>query len=314
MEQSSLNSTHAPLQENSRRSLVVVRADTASRHPLWLEGAPVRRWDMLVHSFASENIWDDEPGVEIVRAVGDEIAGPKMRAIHLLLQRRGDLFHSYDHISFLDDDLETDAETINRMFDLCMQYDLDLAQPALTSDSYMGFWGITMVNRSFLLRYTSFVEMMAPIFSQRFLQRCAPSFNENISGWGLDLLWSSWISGPSRMAILDACAVKHARAPKSGNLYKTISALGADPDEELVRLIKKWGLVKDSEQTPGRIILPAPLTHGGILSDGTLLSAVGGSGIQLMRALLNGFPKELVQTKQKVLDMLFPVMQMISAS
>jgi hypothetical protein len=267
-----------------------------------------------VHSFGEECPWGDEPGVEIVRAEGAEIPGPKWRALHLLLGRREEQFKAYDYVCFADDDLAADAPTLNRMFDLCAEYGLDLAQPALTADSHMGFWGITMENRSFRLRYTSFVEVMAPIFSQRFLQRCAPSFNENVSGFGLDLLWSSWIPSPLKMGILDEAAVKHTRAPRSGELYQALSGQGINPDQELVQLIRKWNLVKASEQPPGQVILPATFTHGGVLRDGTLLRISSGQGIELMRGLLNGFPEELIQTRHKILNILLPVMQLIAIS
>jgi hypothetical protein len=252
--------------------------------------------------------------VEIVRAEGAEIPGPKWRALHLLLGRRAEQFQAYDFVCFADDDLAADVPTLNRMFELCAEYGLDLAQPALTADSHMGFWGITMENRCFRLRYTSFVEVMAPVFSQRFLQRCAPSFNENVSGFGLDLLWSSWIPSPLKMGILDACAVKHTRAPRSGEMYKALSGQGVNPDQELVQLIKKWDLVKASDQPPGQVILPATFTHGGVLRDGTLLSVKSGQGVELLRALLNGFPEELIETRHKILNILLPVMQLIANS
>jgi tetratricopeptide (TPR) repeat protein len=176
--------------------LVVVRAGDNSLHPEWLQGSEARNWDMIVHSFGNECPWEDEEGVEIIRATGAEIKGPKLRAIHALYERKKNHFLSYEYVFFPDDDLAADVETFNRIFLLADHFGLHYAQPALTHDSFMGAWGITMENRSFLLRYTNFVEVMAPVFSRAYLQLCAPSFIENISGYGLDLLWSSWIPSP----------------------------------------------------------------------------------------------------------------------
>jgi hypothetical protein len=83
----------------------------------------------------------------------------------------------------------------------------------LTLDSIAGHI-VTLTNRSFKLRFTNFVEIMAPCFSRNFLKRCAPSFGANLSGWGLDYLWPTWAESPSKVAIIDSVAVRHTRARK----------------------------------------------------------------------------------------------------
>ncbi len=292
-----------------RKYLVVVRAGDASLHPTWLDGSAQRNWDLLVHSYGSDCPWSDQQGVEIVRAIGSDIQGPKMRAVHSLYTQRRDLFLSYDYICFADDDLAGSLETLNRMFLLCEHYGLELAQPALTHDSHMGNWGITMENTSFLLRFTNFVEVMCPVFSRAFLDLCAPTFNENLSGYGLDLLWSSWVSSPWKIAILDACPVRHTRASFSGHLYKMLAEMGVNPDQELIDFIKRWHLVREQDQIPGQVVVPTAANLGGILRDQTRLTVQEGHGVELMRALLNGFPRELAAHPRKVVALLSPTIQ-----
>ena len=292
-----------------RKYLIVVRAGDASLHPTWLEGSTPRNWDLLVHSYGSECPWSNQGGVEIIRAVGSDIQGPKMRAIHSLYTQKRDLFLSYDYICLADDDLAASLETLNRMFLLCEHYGLELAQPALTHDSHMGNWGITMENTSFLLRYTNFVEVMCPVFSRAFLDLCAPTFNNNLSGYGLDLLWSSWVSSPWKIAILDACPVKHTRASFSGHLYKMLAELGVNPDQELIDFIKRWHLVREEDQIPGQVVVPTSANLGGILRDQTRLTVHDGQGVELMRALLSGFPRELASQHPKVMALLYPVIK-----
>ena len=297
------------LDGSRRKYLVVVRAGDASLHPTWLEGSAERNWDLLVHSYGPNCPWSDQQGVEIVRAVGADIQGPKMRAIHSLYTRRHPLFLAYDYICFADDDLAAGLDTLNRMFLLCEHHGLELAQPALTHDSHMGNWGITMENTSFLLRYTNFVEVMCPVFSRAFLDLCAPTFNENLSGYGLDLLWSSWVSSPWKIAILDACPVRHTRASFSGHLYKMLAEMGVNPDQELIDFIKRWHLVREQDQIAGQVVVPIAANLGGILRDRTRITVHDGQGVELMRALLNGFPPELVQDPRKVVALLYPTMQ-----
>ncbi len=299
-----------PAQYSSkRRFLVVVRAGDTSLHPTWLAGQAEREWDLLVHAFGAECPWVDQDGLEVVRAVGDEVPGPKLRAIHSLYQRRRQDFLAYDYVCFPDDDLACDLETLNRLFLLCEQFGLDYAQPALTHDSHMANWGITMENRSFLLRYTSFVEVMAPVFSRSYLERCAPTFNENISGFGLDFLWSRWIASPWKMGILDACAVKHTRAPRKGPLYEMLARMGTNPDAELIALINKWQLVDEKDQVPGQVVVPTPRVLGGILTDGTRVTLAEGQGMRLLQALINGFPEEISRDHRQAVGFLLPVIQ-----
>ena len=292
-----------------RKYLLVVRAGDTSLHPTWLEGPAQRNWDLLVHAYGSECPWSDQDGVEILRAVGSDIPGPKMRALHSLYSQKRDLFLSYDYICLADDDLAASVETFNRMFLLCEHYGLELAQPALTRDSHMGSWGITMENTSFLLRYTNFVEVMCPVFSRAFLDLCAPTFNENLSGYGLDLLWSSWVSSPWKIAILDACPVRHTRASFSGHLYKMLAEMGVDPDTELIDFIKRWHLVREEDQIAGQVVVPTAVHLGGILRNQTRITTQGGQGVELLRALLNGFPPELTAYPRKIMALLYPTMQ-----
>jgi hypothetical protein len=264
---------------------------------------------MIVHSFGSECPWQNEEGVEIIRATGAEIQGPKLRAIHALYERKKDQFLSYEYVFFPDDDLAADVETFNRIFLLADHFGLHYAQPALTHDSFMGAWGITMENRSFLLRYTNFVEVMAPVFSRAYLQLCAPSFIENISGYGLDLLWSSWIPSPWKMGILDACPVKHTRPFRVGALYQTLREMGSNPDQELIDLILKWRLIKEEEYVPGKVVVPTAKITGGVLRDQTKVTVQDGQGMLLLQSLINGFPVELSRDHEQALGLLLPVIQ-----
>ncbi len=292
-----------------RKYLIVVRAGNASLHPTWLQGSAERTWDLLVHAYGTECNWSDQEGVEILHAIGSDIQGPKMRALHSLYSQKRELFLSYDYICLADDDLASSVETFNRMFLLCVHYGLELAQPALTHDSHMGNWSITMENTSFLLRYTNFVEVMCPVFSRAFFDLCAPTFQENMSGYGLDLLWSSWVSSPWKIAILDACPVKHTRASFSGPLYKMLAEMGVNPDQELINFIQRWHLVREEDQIPGQVVIPTAVNQGGILLDETRITAQEGQGVELMRALLNGFPEELVAHPRKIMALLYPTIQ-----
>jgi hypothetical protein len=61
--------------------------------------------------------------------------GTKVTAIDTILKQQPDILLRYKHVLFLDDDVEIDAPSINAFFAIMERAGLDLAQPALTSDS-----------------------------------------------------------------------------------------------------------------------------------------------------------------------------------
>jgi len=122
-----------------------------------------------------------------------------------------------------DDDLLCDPTLVSRMFAICADLGLDMAQPALTQDSYYSH-PITMQHPQFQLRFTNFIEIMAPVFSRRFLALVSPTIGGNLSGWGLDGLWPR-MSGLGRLAIIDDTPVRHTLPIKHGN-YAANQAAG----------------------------------------------------------------------------------------
>jgi hypothetical protein len=103
--------------------------------------------------------------------------------------------------------------------------------------------------------------------------------------------------------------MKHTRPPFQGQLYKTIKEMGASPEGELIALIKRWHLVKEKDQIPGKVVVPTARVLGGVLLDQTRITVKDGHGVQVLRALLNGFPEEIARDHQQSLNLLFPIMQ-----
>lgn len=196
------------------RNLVIVRAGDESLHESWTS-AERRDFDLFVSYFG------DRPGRY---AHGcdfyEQRKGPKWPCLGALLREQPALLDEYDCVWFPDDDLAADTATIDRMFAFFRACGISLAQPALTRDSYCT-WRTLRQQSSCLLRYTRFVEIMAPLFSREALQLCAPTFTESESGWGLDWLWPQLCetAGLGRMAVIDATPVRHTR-PCGGELYR----------------------------------------------------------------------------------------------
>lgn len=219
----------------ARRHLVVLRAGDSSLHEAWLgQGAP-RDFDLFISYYGRQ------PGRHAEHADHYEHRpGPKWPAIADLLHEHAALLRPYEVFWFPDDDLAATPEGIDRMFAFFRAYRLCLAQPALTPDSYRT-WNTLLQDRRYHLRYTRFVEVMAPIFSRAALQVCAPTFNQSRSGWGLDWVWPQLCSraGLEGIAIIDATPVRHTR-PVGGELYRNHPEL--DPRRDAAAVVARHGL------------------------------------------------------------------------
>ena len=88
----------------------------------------------------------------------------------------------YSYFFIPDDDIMADALSIECLFETMDRNSLQIVQPALRQ-SYFTYM-ITLMDHLSELRYTNFVEMMLPCFSNHALRKVIYTFNENESGWG----------------------------------------------------------------------------------------------------------------------------------
>lgn len=147
-----------------------------------------------------------------------------------------ELLEQYDNFYFIDDDIETDMEGINFLFDCFDSSPFRLAQPALTRDSFMS-WKALRVRRWSGQRYVSTVELMCPLMKRDVLQALLPIFKLTKSGWGVDLLWGRQVDekfGPHRIGVFDVVQVRHGRPVGKGELYDKLDT-SARAELEFVR-------------------------------------------------------------------------------
>ncbi len=192
-----------------RRNLVVLRANEDSLHTAWPANVAMadRSWDLCVSFYGRS---DNFPPADFAEFHALQDQDRKYTAIHKLMHRHSPLW-DYDFVMFPDDDLMMSWLDLNTVFEICCEHRLELAQPALAPGSFHG-QPITLQQKNTLLRYTSYVETMMPIFAIEALRLCMPTFGRSRIGWGLDFVWP-WLLGahPSRVAIIDRVAVQHTR-------------------------------------------------------------------------------------------------------
>lgn len=197
-----------------RKGLVVLQAGRGLPVNMWAD-APGREWDLMVNYYDAVGFHAD---------LGDYVTfqkGTKFTSMWTLWKKFRSILQAYDHVLFLDDDVETTYQDLNRMFEMCRKHQLDLSQMSLSDASFTS-WG-ALFSRSGMAspRPISAVEIMMPVFSRKALELVAPSFGQSVSGFGLDLVWGKLVGDAGgRIAILDEVQATHARpVDQSGGAY-----------------------------------------------------------------------------------------------
>ena len=237
-----------------RSHLLIVRAGDASLHPNWISGGQ-RNFDVMVSYYGATPGRFNE-GIEYYHVM----KGPRWPAHHAICSHHLPLLARYKRVGFACDDLDAPTATWNRLFDTCAWYELDLAQPAI--DGHLG-QEITRAQEGCLLRYTSYVECMCPVFSPRALEMLHPTFSESVSGWGLDYVWASRLPYPEfKMAVIDCIQVVHTSPIRQGTLRPTLDALGINPVQEMQQVLARHGLEGMRRVEHARLHVPQGLDGG----------------------------------------------------
>ncbi|WP_428410150.1 hypothetical protein [Hyphococcus sp.] len=218
-----------------KQYLMVSRIGKKSLHDRWLCPAAERAYDVALSSY-DETV--PEAGGEGV--FFEYRPGRKVEGYDGFLRDRRSLWTGYKYICFFDEDLETDADNLNRMFDLCASHDLKIAQPALTHDSYFTY-GALLQQPEWSLRYVNFVEMMCPVFRADILGRAAPLYSLGYES-GIDLIWCNLVAeGPNDFAVLDGAPVRHTE-PVGGNKSANGFKNGRIYEDDIYDILERFNL------------------------------------------------------------------------
>lgn len=247
------------------RYLLIARAGKNSAHESYTTSSKDRAYDVLVYAY-------DESVPKPPRETDHYIChvGEKISSYAWLFQERPDLLDSYDYIAWMDDDLESDTETINTCFQLGSKYGLNLWQPSLTRESFYSYAAF-LTNPLFTLRYTNFVEMQCPFFKVDTLREALPLFGMGYIV-GLDLVWSRLHDDNMyKAAILDCVTVKHTRSvglefnrdrdENSNGYQKIVDAFLDEIGETWHGNVVYSAILKSGAQTNSRLLIALRYLH-----------------------------------------------------
>ncbi len=219
------------------KNVIISRNGPNSLHEEWLTNSKGNNWDLIL-------LFYDEEAFKKLQNLDCKsyfYPGGKWEAYFNFFKDYPEVINDYDFFWFADDDISLEGIQINKMFQSMSDYDLDIAQPSMTLDSYFSYL-ITIQCETLKIRFTNFVEVMAPCLRKSLLKDMLPFFKDAFTGMGLDSIWTYKTRKESnKMAILDEVAMTHTR-PVGGPLHQKLKEKNKTFKEEISSNIDKIGI------------------------------------------------------------------------
>ncbi len=223
------------------KNCVIAAVGKNSLHREWIQEEPDFDLHLIIYDNSYNKYYNDTNFICYQK-------GNKFNLIHEYLQQNPDYLKRYEYFFFPDDDIDIDTNNLGELFRIMKKYDLQIAQPAL-SDSYFTH-DHTLRDSHCFLRYSNFVEMMAPCFSQEALHRVLFTFASNRCGWGIEYHWPELIGFTGKeMAIIDALYAVHTRPLQSQLLVNKIELDTYIEENNLSREIRETGCILSNPKT-----------------------------------------------------------------
>lgn len=207
--------------------------------------------------------------------------GPKWSLVRIFLQQNRAVCTQYAFVAFPDDDLQITVDQWNTMFDQGAQHKLDVFQPSLVNNGPQYIKHTHLVSEpQCALRYTNFVEIMVPVFSQRAIQKAWALLTDKQlkSGWGVDYVLPAAVLPHRRydvppdhclnrhtyvFAVVDMVAITHTK-PLSNTSHATKSSFyktfGIDPKAEMNQIMRAHRVKRFTPQTLRSVPIAANYT------------------------------------------------------
>lgn len=217
-----------------------------------------RNWDVAISTYSDVNRLNSE-AIEYRH----HYIGGKWDGIFNFFEKNSHVLDIYDYFWFPDDDLDLSSELCNDVVSYVVENEFDLAQPALTYDSYHSHRLLVRVP-FFSHRLSNFVELMMPLLTKKLLLKMLPMFEGTWSGVGLDWVWSYEVQRTSGViAILDKYPVRHSR-PLNQHLRESMALQGVSALEE-----REQNLAKYKFEAPAIY----PIIFSGVSSQGHIIGS-----------------------------------------
>lgn len=247
------------------RVLAIVRCGDKSLHQSWVGAESVHReFDVAVSYFGNDPNFQSLGATYFHRKKGGKWDG-----IFDFFECHPEALATYDYFWLPDDDIRAEPKDVNQLISLVGEYDLEVCQPSLSYDSYYSHF-ITLHSSRFKVRYTNFVEIMAPFLSRDFMAKSLAKLQGTKSGFGLDLTWAKWAEELGvKIGIVDAVQIHHTR-PVGGALHSMMKKSGSSAMDELSSELSSER-ISGNAQLNG-VSIPRVVVQGGVDLNGRVVS------------------------------------------
>ncbi|GAB4822225.1 hypothetical protein N2152v2_009271 [Parachlorella kessleri] len=226
-----------------RPNLVLVPVGDTFNASKWVRYPELANFDLIVLYYGTNASYQCSVCTKVFHA-----PGTKWKLVYSLYTMRHwrQLAQGYRAVMVADDDLDMDTCVISRAFDVFHEYGLLMAQPSICRrPGVHSNWELLYQRPSFVLRFTSFVEIMAPIFDMDLYNGLiAPSCYNAHFGWALDFVWPFLLRYPQdKVAVIDEVCMGHppSNSKQSASLYAAPAPFSAS--EEGRRREREFGYV-----------------------------------------------------------------------
>jgi len=214
--------------------LVISPIGDESLHPEWVKGKP--NFDLVLIYYGNDE-YIAKSNIKYTPYVY-MAKGEKYHLLKSFIESNIEFISNYTHIWIPDNDVSISTENINKLFETADNLQLFICQPSM--DGYVSHEITKPVSNS-ILRYTNFVEVLAPLFNLESLLKVYETFNLNYSSWGYDYLWAHLLGYPQdKIAILDEIIMTHTKPV--GQDYSRFPKI---PWDEMVELLHLYNIKKE---------------------------------------------------------------------
>ena len=224
-----------------KKYLVISTVGDESLHSEWIQDNPI--FDLVLIYYGNnkdiaEMYSKQTPYVYMAK-------GEKYHLLKSFILSELEFISQYSYIWLPDNDVSISTKNINKLFELANKYKLSLCQPSM--NGYVSH-RITLPQPNNLLRYTNFVEVLAPMMNLETLLFVKDTFDENYSGWGYDFLWPYMLNYPKdKIAIIDSIVMKHTKPV--GTDYSRFPKLPSLESQEMLNKLAPDLIIEQKEYT-----------------------------------------------------------------
>jgi hypothetical protein len=189
-------------QSNSSKYLLFTSAgDNTEFYKMWCEKN--KNYDVWVVYYGNNDENYNKYSQSVDRIWKNK--GSKFQNFYYIYQNHKEDLMKYDRYFIVDDDIIITTDDINKLFDISVKYDLWICQPSITYESKLSH-EVVIHQKGNLLRYTDFVEVNLPVFSQKALLKFLEYYIPELIGYGVDFLyiWANGKDVEDKYAVIDS--------------------------------------------------------------------------------------------------------------